>query len=92
MAPAVRAVAREHRLQIVSVEDVVAQHERRARAADEVAADDERLGQPVRRLLNRVAQVDSPAPAVAEQLGEARRVLRRRDQQDVADAREHQRR
>ena len=54
-------------------------------------ADDEGLRQPVRRRLHRVAEIDAPARAVAQQLLEARRVLRRGDDQDVADARQHQR-
>src|SRR3989475_12967499 len=37
-------------------------------------------------------QANAPFPAVAQQLLEARRVLRRRDDQDVPDAGEHQRR
>ena len=40
--------------------------------------------------LHRVLQVEAPALAVAQQLLEARRVLRRADDQDLADAGQHQ--
>ena len=60
-------------------------------AADEAAAEDERLRQAVGARLHAVADRDAPLRAVAEQRLEARHVLRRADQQDVADAGEHQR-
>ena len=61
------------------------------RAADEATAEDEGLRQAVRAGLHAVADVHAPLAAVAEQGLEARRVLRRADQQDVADAGQHQR-
>ena len=56
------------------------------------SAEDEGLRQPVRAGLHAVADVDAPLRAVAQQRLEARRVLRRADEQDVADAGQHQRR
>ena len=60
--PTCSRVARcELRLQVVAVEDVVAEHQRRRVAADEVAADDERLREAVRRRLHRVARCRCPS-------------------------------
>ena len=59
--------------------------------ADEVGADDEGLGQAVRAGLDGVLQVDAPLAAVAEQLLEARGVLRGGDDQDVPDAGQQER-
>ena len=75
----------------VAVEDVVAENQGAVTTADEVTADDEGLGQAVRTRLDGVLQVQAPLAAIAEQLLEARRVLRRRDDQDVPDAGQHQR-
>ena len=76
--------------QRVAVENVVAQHQRAAVVSDEGLTDDEGLGQTVRRGLHRIAERDAPAAAVAQQLLEAGRVLRGGDDQDVADAGQHQ--
>ena len=81
----------EQVLQVVAVEDIVAQHQRARGAADKLAAEDERLRQAVRARLHAVTQVQAPAAAVTEQRLETRRVLRRADDEDVADAGEHQR-
>jgi hypothetical protein len=75
----------------MSIEDVVAQHQRAGVIADEVGADDESLCQTLGRGLHRVLDMQSPLRAIAEQLFEARRVLRGGNQQDVADPRQHQR-
>ena len=69
----------------------VAEDQGRVVVADEVGADDEGLGEAVRAGLHGVLQVDAPLAAVAQQLLEARGVLRRGDDQDVADAGQHQR-
>ncbi len=61
-------------------------------AADEVAADDEGLGQALGARLDGVAERMPELRAVAEQPLERRRVVGRGDDQDVADARQHQRR
>ncbi len=82
----------QHRLQIVAIEHVVAENQHRRPTTDEVAADDEGLREAVRRRLHCIRQVESPLRTIAQQLLETRRVLRRRDQQDVADPGEHQRR
>ncbi|OIQ75685.1 hypothetical protein GALL_426430 [mine drainage metagenome] len=79
-------------LEVVAPEQVVAQHQAARRVADEVAADDEGLGQPVGAGLHRVVQVESPLAAVTQQLGESRRVLRGGNDEDVAHAGKHQRR
>jgi hypothetical protein len=81
----------QQRRQIVAVEQVVAQHQRDRLVADEFAADDEGLREPVGRGLHRVGELQAPARAVAEQLAKARRVLRRGDDEDVADPGEHER-
>jgi hypothetical protein len=79
-------------MQVVAVEDVVAQHQRARGAAYEAPAQDEGLRQAVGSGLHAVAQVQAPLRAVAQQGLEARRVLGRADDQDVADAGQHQRR
>ena len=65
---------------------------RHAVVADEVAADAEGFGEAVRRLLRGVGEPQAERAAVAEQVAEGRRVGRRRDDEDVADVRHHQRR
>ena len=77
-------------LQIVAVEDVVAQHQRAGCAAHEVAPEDEGLREAIGARLHAVAQVQAPLRAAAQQLLEAGGVLRGADDEDVADAREHQ--
>ena len=77
-------------LQVVAVEDVVAQHQRAGRAVQELLANQKGLGQPIGAGLHGVLQVDAPLAAVAQQLREARRVLRRADDQDVPDAGQHE--
>ena len=74
----------------VAVEDVVAQHERAGLPADEPLADGEGLGEAVRRGLLRVGEVHAVTGAVAQQPLEVWQVRRRRDDEDVADAGEHE--
>ena len=76
-------------LQVVAVEDVVAQHQRAVVAADKLFAEDEGLRQAVRAWLHFVLQVQAPLAAVAQQLLKARRILRGADGQDVADTGQH---
>lgn len=76
--------------QAVAVEDVVAEHQGARLAGDEVLADGEGLRQAVRRGLLGVGQVHSVARAVPEQALEVGQVGRRGDDQDVADARQHE--
>jgi len=72
------------------VKDVIAQHQSAGGGADELFSNQESLGQAVRAGLNGVVQIYAPLAAVAQQLLKARRVLRRADDQHVADARQHQ--
>ena len=82
--------ARQVARQAVAVEDVVAQHEGARLAGDEVLADGERLRQAVRAGLLGVGEVHAVARAVPEQALEVGEVRRRGDDQDVADARQHE--
>ena len=75
---------------VVAIKDVVAQHQRAGRVAQERFPDQESLRQAIGRRLNGVLQVEPPLCAVAQQLLETRRVLRRADDQDVAHAPEHE--
>jgi hypothetical protein len=54
--------------QIVTVEDVVAQHQRAGVVADKVPSDDEGLRQAVGAGLDRVPDVHAPLVAVAQQV------------------------
>ena len=76
----------------LAVEDVVAENEGHRIVTDVVGADDERLGQAVRRGLFGVADLQAPLAAVTEQPLEAGVVLRGGDHQDVPDAGEHEHR
>ena len=82
--------ARQVAGQAVAVEDVVAQHQGARLSADEVLADGEGLRQAVRRGLLRVGEVHAVARTVPEQALEVGQVGRRGDDQDVADARQHE--
>ncbi len=85
-------MAAQPRAQALPVEDVVAEDERGGLRADVLLTDDERLRETVRRRLLRVGERDAELRAVAEQALELLGVVRSRDDEDVADAREHQRR
>ena len=76
--------------QVVSVENVVAENQGATLSGDEVGAEEKRLRDALGRRLHDVAEVHAPARAVAQQLLEARRVKRRGDDEDVANARQHQ--
>ena len=76
--------------EVVAVEDVVAEDEAAALAGEEVFADEECLGETVGRGLDGVGEGESPLGAVAEQLAEAGRVVGGGDDQDVADAGQHE--
>ena len=82
--------ARQVARQAVSVEDVVAEHEGARLAGDELLADGERLRQAVGARLLGVGEVHAVARAVPEQALEVGEVRRRGDDQDVADARQHE--
>ena len=82
--------ARQVARQAVAVEDVVAEHQCARLAGDELLADGEGLGQAVGAGLLGVGQVHAVARAVPEQALEVGQVGRRGDDQDVADARQHE--
>lgn len=82
--------ARQVARQAVAVEDVVAEHQGARLAGDEVLADGERLREAVGTRLLGVGQVHAVARAVPEQALEVGQVGRRGDDQDVADARQHE--
>ena len=82
--------ARQVARQAVAVEDVVAEHEGARLAGDELLADGEGLRQAVGAGLLGVGEVHAVARAVPEQALEVVQVARRRDDQDVPDARQHE--
>ena len=82
--------ARQVARQAVAVEDVVAEHEGARLAVDEFLADGEGLRQAVGARLLGVGEVHAVARAVPEQALEVGEVGRRGDDQDVADARQHE--
>src|SRR5439155_7845193 len=61
----------EHGLELMAVEDVVAEHQCRCIGTDEAAPDDERLSKTVRRRLYCVGKMDAPARAITEELAES---------------------
>ena len=82
--------ARQVAAEAVAVEDVVAEHQRARLAGDELLADGEGLRQAVGARLLCIGQVHAVARAVPEQALEVGEVGRRGDDQDVADARQHE--
>ena len=82
--------ARQVARQAVAVEDVVAEHQRARLAGDEALADGEGLRQAVGARLLGVGEPHAVARAVPEQALEVGEVRRRGDDQDVADARQHE--
>jgi len=73
-----------------AVEDVVAEDQTDRIRPDEISTDDERLGQAVRRCLNRVAEAHAQVFAGAQQALEQGQVLRCRNDQHLLDTRQHQ--
>ena len=82
--------ARQVARQAVAVEDVVAQHQGARLAGDKVLADREGLRQAVGARLLCIGEVHAVARAVPEQALEVGEVRRRRDNEDVTDARQHE--
>src|SRR4051812_31962151 len=80
----------EKSIQPSSKENIVAEHERASLVADELLSDNKSLGQPLGSSLFGICQRDAPLRAITEQLLEKRKVMRRRDDQDISDASEHQ--
>ena len=77
--------------QIVPVEDVVAQYQGAGVRTHKLATDDEGLRQAIRTGLHRILDLHAPVGAVAQQLLEARRILRGGDDQHLANPAQHQR-
>ncbi|SXF49311.1 Uncharacterised protein [Klebsiella variicola] len=70
--------------------DIIPQHQGAGIVADELLANDKSLRQAVRRRLDSVAEVHPELRPVTQQALEGRHVVRRGDDQDVANARQHQ--
>lgn len=86
-----RGRALHHDGEVRAVEDVVAQDKRTALTREELLADQECLRESFRLRLHGVRDGDAPLRTVAEQALEVRIVRRRRDHEEVPDARQHQR-
>ena len=81
----------EHGAHSTAVEDVVAEDQRARVAADELAADEERLSKSIRSRLLGVVQGQANVCAVPQQRLETGQIVGRGDDEDVADTRQHQR-
>ena len=73
-----------------AVEDVVSQHHSTAVVADELLAQQERLGQPVGRGLHLIAQPDAELASVPQQTLEIGQIRGGGDDENVPDPRHHQ--
>ena len=80
------------RRQMIAKDHVVAQCQRAGLPIQPVAPDMEGLSQPVRRGLFGIGEAHPQPRAIAEQATELRQIGRRRDHQNVANARQHQHR
>src|ERR1043166_3298643 len=89
-ALAPRGRVRQRRPQPSAIENVVAQDQRARAPRHELTPDDERLRQSFRLGLLGVTHVEPQPRAIAEQRAEPRHVLRRGNQQHVADPSEHE--
>ena len=74
----------------MAIENIVSKHQSAGGVADEVFADDKGLSQAIWAGLQGVLEVEPPVAAVTQQLLEARGVLRGRNDEDVANAGQHQ--
>src|SRR5690606_11450691 len=74
-----------------AVEHVVAEDEADGLAAHELAPEEEGVGEAAGLVLLGEGEAHPPRRAVAEEAAEGGERLRRRDDEDLADAREHQR-
>ena len=81
----------QHLPESVPIEDVVSQHHRAGIVPDELLAQQKRLGQSVRARLHLVLEVDPELASVAQQVLKPRGIVRRGDNQDLPDPRQHQR-
>ena len=73
-----------------AMEDIVSQHHAGGIVSDEFTADDESLGQTVRRRLFRISEVNTIIGTVPQQPLESRQVMRRGDDEDIPDSGHHQ--
>ena len=89
-AGGLRGSAGEHLQEALAVEDVVAEDEGDGIVADEFAADDEGLGETFGLGLDRVLEVEAEVFTVAEEALEAPDVVGCGDDEDVAQAGEHE--
>ena len=78
--------------QLVPVKKIVAEDQRGGRVADVVGPDQKGLGEAVRARLLGVRERQAELGAVAQQAAEEREVLRGGDEENLADAGEHQHR
>src|SRR6185437_16909213 len=77
--------------EVVAVENVVAEHQRTARGADEIATHQERLRDSFRPRLHHVLKIQAEACPIPQQLFEPGYIVRRRNDENVPNARQHQR-
>src|ERR1700732_1496975 len=75
-----------------SVKDIVAQNQTGARGTDKPRGDQECFGDSLRLWLFGVIDSDSQLQTIAQIVAKHRTILRRRDDQDLAQSAEHQRR
>lgn len=78
--------------QPVAEEDVVAQDQAYGLAADELRPDEEGIRQPARLRLLGIGEAQPPLAPVLQQPAEGGQILRRADDQNVADPGQHQHR
>ena len=90
-AVALRGSAPQIGRKIVAVENVVTQNQHGMMLPDEFAADDKGLRQTVGRGLHLVLKVYTPVSACTKEPRKQRRVIGRRNNQDIANPRQHQR-
>ena len=77
--------------QVVAMEEVVTQHQRRRGSRQKVGANQKGLGQAIRAGLHRIVDLHAPAAAIAEQALKGGLVHGRGDNQHLANSRQHQR-
>src|SRR5690554_1508640 len=91
-ASAPRARAFEQRAQRIAIKDIIAEDERRGVSIKKTLADKERLSKTIWMSLLRIFKANSPLLAAPEEAPKELLLMRRRDEQDIADARLEERR
>src|SRR6185437_1758036 len=71
-----------HLRQPVAIDHIVAEHESRALAGEQIAADEKGLREAAGLGLDRIAKRNAPLAAVAQERGEKRRIRRRGDDEN----------